>query len=101
MEAIKKIKFTDKSFLRKKILVVYPLGSGSLATPGIKVLKFLNYNIDIATVEPKNFCKLYYKFTKKNKPNFKKSIAEGASVKIIPEINQNFLVKNVDIVSYV
>jgi threonine dehydratase len=101
LEAIKKIEFTDKNFLRKKILVVYPLGSGSLATPGIKILKYLNYNIDIATVEPKNFCKFYYKFTKKNKPNFKKSIAEGASVKKIPKINQDFLVKNVDIVSFV
>ncbi len=101
LEAIKKIKFIDKQFLKKKTLVVYPLGSGSLATPGIKILKYLNYKIDIATVEPENFCKLYFKFTKKNKPNFKKSIAEGASVKKIPKINYNFLIKNVNIVSYV
>ena len=77
------------------------MGSGSLATPGIKILRYIKKGIDIAVVEPQNFCKLFFKFSKKNKPNFKKSIAEGASVKKIPNINYNYLVNNINITSYV
>ena len=72
-----------------------------MATPGIKILKYIKKEIDIAVVEPQNFCKLFFYFSKKNKPNFKKSIAEGASVKKIPNINYNFLINNINALSYV
>ncbi len=101
LEALENIELKDRFFLEKKILAVYPLGSGSLATPGIKILKYINKKIDVAVVEPKNFCKLFYKFTKRDKPNFKKSIAEGASVRKIPKINYSYLLQNINIVSHV
>jgi threonine dehydratase len=88
-----------KEILGKKILAIFPLGSGSLATPSIKILKYLNKKITILLVEPENFSKFYYNFDKKKKPSFNKSIAEGASVKKIPKLNIQFLKKTVDMTS--
>ncbi|MDC0940215.1 pyridoxal-phosphate dependent enzyme [Candidatus Pelagibacter sp.] len=101
LEIIKKLKEKDKNLLKKKILAIFPLGSGSLATPSIKILKYLNPKIKIAVVEPERFSKFFYIFDKKKKPSFLPTIAEGAGVKKIPEINYRFLLDNVDIVSNV
>jgi threonine dehydratase len=101
LEIIKKLEEKDKNLLKKKILAIFPLGSGSLVTPSIKILKNLNPKIKIAVVEPERFSKFFYIFDKKKKPNFLPTIAEGASVKKIPKINYRYLLNNVDIVSKV
>ena len=101
LEIIERMTKKDKDFLNKKILAILPLGSGSLATPTIKILKFLNYKINIAVVEPERFSKFYYNFDKKKKPSFKPTIAEGAGVKKIPDLNYKYLLNNIDIVSKV
>lgn len=101
LEVIERFIKKDKNFLNKKILTVIPLGSGSLATPSIKILKYLNPKIKVAVVEPERFSKFFYEFDKKKKPSFQTTIAEGAGVKKIPNINYEFLLNNVDIVSKV
>lgn len=101
LEVIKKFKKKDKNFLKKKILAIFPLGSGSLATPSTKILKYLNPNIKIAVVEPERFSKFFYIFDKKKRPSFLPTIAEGAGVKKIPNINYKYLLDNIDIVSKV
>lgn len=101
LEIIEKFNKKDKDFLNKKILAILPLGSGSLATPTIKILKFLNPKIKVAVVEPERFSKFFYNFNKKKKPSFKPTIAEGAGVKKIPNLNYKYLLNNVDIVSKV
>ncbi len=101
LEIIEKLKKKDKNLLKKKILAVFPLGSGSLATPSIKILKYLSPQIKIAVVEPERFSKFFYIFDKRKKPSFLPTIAEGAGVKKIPKINYKYLLDNVDIVSKV
>ena len=101
LEILNRLKLKDSNYLKKKILAVFPLGSGSLATPTIKILKYINHNFKVALVEPSNFSKFYYNFDKTKKPNFKKSIAEGASVRNIPNLNFKYLYNNTDIVSRV
>ena len=64
LEIIERLTKKDKDFLNKKILTILPLGSGSLATPTIKILKFLNPKIKIAVVEPERFSKFFYNFDK-------------------------------------
>ena len=70
LEIIEKLKKKDKNLLKKKILAVFPLGSGSLATPSIKILKYLSPQIKIAVVEPERFSKFFYIFDKKKKTKF-------------------------------
>ena len=72
LEILNRLKLKDSNYLKKKILAVFPLGSGSLATPTIKILKYINHNFKVALVEPSNFSKFYYNFDKTKKPNFKK-----------------------------
>ena len=57
----------------------------------------MNPKIKIAVVEPERFSKFFYNFDKKKKPNFKPTIAEGAGVKKIPDLNYKYLLNNVDV----
>ena len=99
LNIIEELKKKDKNFLRKKILAIFPLGNGSFALPSIKILKNLNKDINIALVEPSKFSKLFYYHCKKNKPNYSRSVADGAAVKSLSKKKYKFFINNADIIS--
>ena len=101
IELLNKFSKKEKNFLDRNIVMILPLGIGSLATPCTILLKHYFKKATVIISEPTNYCKFFYTFNNKYKQSFKKTIAEGIAVKKIPEISFNILKKSVDYVSTV
>ena len=79
---------------KKKFLAILPVGNGSLAAASSIVLKNTFTNIDIACTEAFNFRKLQKILNKKIRISYKKTIADGVSIKELPEESKKIIFQN-------
>ena len=99
LELINYLLKIDKKILEKKILMILPLGVGSLATPSSILIKENFKNSKIMISESFNYCKFFSIYNKTIFPSFKDSIAEGTAVKKLPFLSQKYLKKTVDYIA--
>ena len=99
LEIINYLSKFDKKILNKKILMILPLGVGSLATPNSILLKENFKNSKIMISESINYCKFYSYYSKSTSPSFKDTVAEGTAVKKLPLLSQKYLKNTVDYIT--
>ena len=99
LELINYLLKIDKKIFNKKILIILPLGVGSLATPSSILIKENFKNSKIMISESFNYCKFFSNYSNTIFPSFKDSIAEGTAVKKLPILSQKYLKKTVDYIT--
>lgn len=81
-------KLVDKT---GKIILIVPLGIGSLAVPIAQMLAGLGLNFDLAVVQPETHSILQPPRAGSTGPTFNCTLADGAAVKEIPAFNRKML----------